>query len=75
MPENQYKPWEVEGITEATYAWRIVLRERQTMHKLRTVWHEYGAYLRTLNQPQVGETWPFTCPFHQRIDDILREED
>lgn len=74
MAENQYKPWEAEGIAEAGYWQKAYLRERQRIRKLRTLWDEYGLYLRQKYPKEDGRPWQFGA-IQRRIDDILREGD
>jgi hypothetical protein len=44
------------------------------MEKFKSIWDEYKEFLMEKYPAKEGEEWKFTCPHHQKIDDLLNNE-
>jgi len=46
----------------------------KTIFEIRDAWEDYKDFLMEKYPTKEGEEWKWTCPHHQKIDDVLNEK-
>ena len=46
--------------------------QKQNINYLMREWHEYEEYLMAKYPAEIGEKWEFNCPYHLKIDQLIR---